>query len=247
MCIQSRVRKLNLTSNRETMSINTLSLGRAEVLSNKQLLSIEANSNISETTRKGVEKIHEVVENCRHISQVSEQRTSQSLEEITGRMHDLAGLSTEQSKTLNAIIELLKQQSPVEAQQQTTESGLNGVTEVTQDAEQETEAPDLLEDEGLQDSLNRLCRLANEKERTVFSTDAESIILDIEQLLMPFANSNEGANDYTNQSKRRRASYENDVSNDCDMQQHHVVKRIKGHLATSRSLAVNEEGIFPTP
>ena len=113
--------------------------------------------------------------------------------------------------------------------------------ETVDEVEAESKTHEATDDDGLQDILNRLSHLAQEKETTLFSDEAESIIRDIEQILAISLKAKESTRRV---SKRRRESYEDNSNEDRDLQYQREVKRIKGHLTPSLCVGVNEKGIL---
>ena len=114
--------------------------------------------------------------------------TCQLLEQLGDKMQELSGLSTKQSENLNvtciAILELLKEQSSARSRGPVIEACFSNCAETCQELDKHGEACKNLENEedGLQDALNRLCRLVEETDKTVFSEDAESFMFNLHQV-----------------------------------------------------------------
>ena len=229
---------------RKRISSHTASLERVEVLSNKQVIQNTTNSDTLERTREGVNQICDSVKDFGRMSQASSKSTCQALEEMSQKIHDLSGLSIEQSTTLDAILELLKQQSAIRSQQSAAEAVPHEAIDVSDNVETKNQAHEASDDDDLQDALYRLCHLAKEQGKTLFSAEAESIIRDVEQMLAFLLKAEEGDKSVKTRSKRRRASYENDSYDDQDLQYRHEVKRIKGLLTASHCVGVNERGVY---
>ena len=194
--------------------------------------------------RAGVEQIHDSVKNIRSTSQTSSQSTRQALEEMGDKIQNLDGLSSEQSATLNSILELLKQQFPTKSPNAAARSTSHQTMKTSDDIEMKDIEYDALDDDSLQDALNRLCRFAKEKERTIFSDEADSVIVDIKQMLTFLLRSEEGDRSTSNGNKKRKVHYESESDIDWDLQYQHEVKRFKSLLKTSHCIAINEKGVF---
>ncbi|KAL8823587.1 MAG: hypothetical protein Q9191_005720 [Dirinaria sp. TL-2023a] len=210
---------------------------RVEVLFDKQHALSATNSNTLEKTRECVDKVHDIVTDFGQTTQESCQSAGQTLEGIEDKVRALTGMSTGQSTKLDAILEVLKQLLPRNAQHHAS-----AATETIDDAEIEKKAHEVSEEHGLRDSLNRLSLLAQEKEKTMFSNEAESIICDIEQLLAISLKAEESTKAG---SKRGRVFYDDDSNDDRHLQYQHEVKRMRGHLTASHCLVVNEKVTQP--
>lgn len=228
---------------RKRGSSHSHSLERVEVLSNKQVALSTSNSDTLERTIGAVGQILDSMHGIREEFQASDQRSSQALSRLGDRMEDIASLSTEQSNTLEAIFELLKQQFSANKQ------GTSGATVPTEaakpsddaDIDANTHANSSGYDD-LQASLSRLRHLAQEKQKTVFSAEADAIIHDIEQIFFtPLNAERDERSSKDNKGKRRRDSTESDSESD-ELEYQHVIKRIKGLLTTSHCVAVNDKG-----
>lgn len=192
----------------------------------------------------GVDQIHDSVKNIRSTSQASSQSTRQALEEMCDKIQNLDGLSSEQSATLNSIFELLKQQFPTKSPNTVARSTSHQTMDTSDDIEIKKIEYNALDDDSLQDALNRLCRFAKEKERTIFSDEADSLIADIEQMLTFLLRSEGGDQSLSNGSKKRKVPCESESDTDRNLQYQHEVKRFKGLLNTSHCIAINEKGVF---
>ncbi|KAI9722050.1 MAG: hypothetical protein M1812_002010 [Candelaria pacifica] len=228
--------QLNILEGR-TISSQTASLKRAEVLSNKQLTLTTTNSVTLESTRADVNDL-------KTISLASSQSTFQALEGVSDKLRDLAGLSTEQTttlnSTLNSILELLQRQPPVKSGQETAEAVSHEDIDDLGNVKMRGKPHETLEDDGLQDALDRLCQFAKEEEKTLYSADAESIIRDIEQMLAFLLKADDRGNPVHCKRKRQEGADESVSSEDRDLQYRYEVKRIKGLLDASYGVAINE-------
>lgn len=228
---------------RKRGSTLTDSVERVEVLSNKQVALTTSNSDKLEQTNGVVCQIRDSVQGIREVSQASDLRSSQALRTFGDQMKDIASLSAEQSITLDAIFELLKQQFSARNQ------GTSGATVPAEAAEPsdetDTEAnahANSSDYDDLQASLSRLRHLAQEKQTTVFSAEADAIIHDIEQIFFtPLNAGRDERSSKVNKGKRRRDSIESNSESD-ELEYQHEIKRIKGLLTASHCVAVNEKG-----
>ena len=159
------------------------------------------------------------------------------------KMEDIASLSTEQSNTLEANCELLKQQFSAKSQDTSGETVPAETTETSEDVDMDTNA--LASSSGydvLQYSFSRLRHLAQEKQKTVFFAEADTIIQDLEQKFFPTLNAErDERSDKNDKGKRRRDSTESDSNGD-ELEYQHEIKRIKGLLTASHCVAVNDKG-----
>ena len=224
-------------------STHTHSLERVEVLSNKQVALSTSNSDALERIIVAAGQMRDSVQGIGAASQESDQRSSQALRMLGDKMEDIASLSTEQSNTLEAIFELLKQQFSAKSQEKGGEIVPAEAAETSEDVDMDANANASSSGyDGLQDSLSRLRHLAQEKQKTVFSTEADAIIHDIEQIFFPPLNAKRderSAKD--NKGKRRRDSADSDRNSD-ELEYQHEIKQIKGLLNASHCVAVNDKG-----
>ncbi len=186
--------------------------------------------------------VQEDVHNIRTTSQAIGQSTYQAMEQVGDKLRDLTGMSTEQSSTLNAILELLKQQIPVNTRNDDAGTSLPAVVthDLTEAKEERNEASN---DDDLHAALDRLCQFAKEKERTVFSAEAESIILDIAELLSFLLEADEGVKNVQSRKKIRGGSNGFANKEDRDLQYRKEVKNIKNLIDASHCVAINGKGI----
>ena len=160
----------------------------------------------------------------------------QSLGTLGDRLENVESMSVEQSTTLSNILELLKQQFPTNPQSKTTEPACSVPVEML-----DNEALD--QHDGLQTALRRLSDLAEEKEKILFSTDAEEIIHDIEQMFFTPTDIDKITKTLADKKgKRRRHSSESDCDDDNPKYQRDL-KQLKGLLTASHCVVVNDKGI----
>ena len=190
-----------------------------------------------------VGQMRDSVQGIRAASQASDQRSSQALRMLGDKMEDIASLSTEQSNTLEAIFELLKQQFSAKTQGTSGETVPAEAAETSEDVDMDANAHASSSGyDDLQDSLSRLRHLAQEKQKTVFSAEADAIIHDIEQIFFPPLNAERNErSDKDNKGKRRRDSADSNRNSD-ELEYQHEIKRIKGLLTASHCVAVNDKG-----
>ena len=214
------------------------------MLSNKHVALSTSNSDTLERTIAAVGQMHDSVQGIGAACQASDQRSAQALRMLGDKMEDIASLSTEQSNTLEAIFELLKQQFSKKGQETSDETVPAQAAETSEDVDMDANARASSSGyDDLQDSLSRLRHLAQEKQKTVFSAEADAIIQDLEQILFPPLNAEQDErSDKNSKVKRRRDSTESDSSGD-EREYQHEIKRIKGLLTASYCVAVNEKGL----
>ena len=232
-----------------------MSLERVEALLKKHVVLSTKDSSNLERTKASVNHVNNSVQAFGMIANASHQSTLLSLEQLNEKMQHLTSLSTGQSETLNAtcsaILELLKQQLPAKPQQSAVEAFQHeavspGAIEDFEEMETEGKAYDKSSDDnGLQDALDRLCHLAKQKEKTVFSEEAETIIHNIQYIFELLLKAEEEECKEERKGKRSWESYERDITDDHPLYQHEV-KRIKGLLSASHCVSINEKGQYET-
>ena len=225
------------------VSTHTHSLERVEELSNKQLALSTSNSDTLERAIAAVGQMRDSVQGIGAASQTSDQRSSQLLRMLGDKMEDIASLSTEQSNTLEAIFELLKQHFSARSSEARGKTVPAEAAETSEDVDMDANAHTSSSGyDDLKESLSRLRDLAQEKQKTVFSAEAEAIIQDLEQIFFPTLNAErEKRPDKDNKGKRRRNSTESNSNSD-ELEYQHEIKRIKGLLTASHCVAVNDKG-----
>ena len=224
-------------------------LKKVEGLSNTQATVSKTHSDVLVGTKSTVDHIRGTVQGLEATSRASNHCTSQAFEELGDRMRDLECMSIGQSETLEAILEFLKQQVSVKPPRFSAENMSHKVVDIIDNVEMEQEEQEFRADDSLQDTLDRLCLLAEEKEKTVFFMEADAIIHDVEQLIALTRTAKSGVRFVKDRKgKRRRESCDRDSdSDDWDPQYQRQVKRIKGLLAASRCLGINEKGLHKVP
>lgn len=169
--------------------------------------------------------------------------THQKIEELSSGVDELSNVSTGQSKKIEEMLGQLQDLIAKHSNQGTriwevpekSDDGGNGRTPATQQTKKS--------EEGLGNSLARLRRLAAEKERSFYSSEAENIIDDIEQLLNAASSMAKTSIRKRNGKKRKRNQdqyTDSDLSDDDELQRRGI-KRIQGFLATSQCLVVNPQ------
>ena len=161
---------------------------------------------------------------------------------LGNKMEDIASLSTEQSNTLEAIFELLKQQFSAKREEASGETVPAEAVETSEDVDMDANAHASSSGYDLQDSPSRLRHLAQEKQKTVFSAEADAIIHDIEQIFFtPLNAKRDERSDKNNKGKRRRDSADS-LRNSDELGYQREIKRVKGLLNASHCVAVNHKG-----
>ena len=228
-----------------------MSLERVEALSSTQAVLGEKTSSTLERTNTTVNQVNDSVQALELTANTSHKSTSLALEQLNDKMQHLAGLSTGQSETLNAtcnaILELLKQQLPVRSQQSAEalrhETIPFGAAESSRETDMGGRAQDDVgDDERLQHAIDRLCHLTKEKEKTVFSAEAQTIIHDVQDIFELLFEADEKERVEDRKRKRLRETYESDMTDDDHLLYQHEFKRIRGLLSASHCIAINEKG-----
>ena len=217
-------------------------LERLEVSSNQHVTLSTATSSTVSTTKAGVDQIHEAVEGLRATSQASNHSTRKALDEMSERMQGLAGLTTGQSSTLNSILELLKKQVVDRSPQKVAESNPHRPTSPSADSGTETAAPQNSDADALEDAIDRLCEFVNEKDKVLFSAEADSLICDIEKMMIFLSENIDCGKAVQNHGKRKGVPDEKYCNDDQDLQYRREVKRMKGLLTSSGCVAINGKG-----
>ena len=227
---------------RKAIFSQTERLERLEVSSTQHATLSTATSSTVSGTKAGVDQIHEIVEGLRVTSQASNHSTRKALDEMSGRMQGLAGLTTDQSSTLSSILELLKQQVVDRSPQKVAESSPYRTTSPSADSGTETTAPQNSDEDALEDAIDRLCEFVNEKDKVLFSAEADSLIYDIEKLLIFLSENIDCCKAVQNKGKRKGVTDDTNCNDDQDLQYRREVKRMKGLLTSSGCVAINGKG-----
>ena len=245
-CTDPRLRKRG--------SSHTLSLERIEALSSTQVVLSEKSSGIQERTNAAVNQVHDSVQALGMAAITTQQQSMLAFEQLSDKIQHMSGSSTGQSETVsatcNAILELLKQHFPAKSGNSVAEDfGHEAFPHHTSENPEEMQVDAKAQDTSgdgdncLRDALDRLCHLAKEAGKTVHCEQAETILCDIQQVFELLLEAEEKAFVKERKGKRSRENYESDVMEDQLLYQREV-KRIKGFLSASQSIAINEKGKF---
>lgn len=223
-----------------------MSLERVEALSHTQIALSTKSSSTLESTKIAVDQVDNNIQALGTTANASHQDTCLALEQLGNKVQQLSGLSTTQSENLGAIYELLKQQLSAKHQQPVGKASRHeavspGVAETFEEMNLDGKEHDSSDDDdGLLRALGRLCQFAKEKEKTVFSEDAETIINDVQHICDLLIEAVEDRSVKEMKGKRLRSSYESDKDNNLLYRQE--AKRIKGLLTASHCISINEKG-----
>lgn len=238
---------------RKRGSSHTLSLERIEALSSTQAILSEKSSGIQERTNAAVNQVHDSVQALGIAAITSQQQSMLAFEQLSDKIQHMSGLSTGQSEilnaTCNAILGLLKQHFPAKpgssvAEDFRHEAFPHHTSEDPEEIQVDAKAEDTSGDDNrLQHALDRLCHLAKEAGKTVHCEEAETILRDIQQVFELLLEAEEKEFVKDRKGKRSRETYKGDVMEDQLLYQREV-KRIKGFISASQSIAINEKGRF---
>ena len=168
----------------------------------------------------------------------------EALDKATDQLDSVGSMSSKQSEMLHFALGLLQQLvlssshgkavGGIEQSQQT----------MPDDVDMDGDQFQATDDDGLQDALDRLCRTAKDKERTVFSAEAEELIEDIELILTSLMDA-EASTTFPKdeKGKRKRGSLDDDIQVDAEpnMQNLRDVKRVKGLLSAAHCFGLNSK------
>ena len=231
-------------ASRKAIFSQTERLERLEVSSTQHATLSTATSTTVSETKAGVVQVHEIVRDLRATSEASNHSTRKTLDDMSERMQGLAGLTTDQSSTLSTILELLKQQAMDRSLQKAAESSLHRLTSLSDDHGTATKVPQNSDEDDLEEAIDRLCGFANEKDKVLFSAEADLLICDIEKLLV-FLSENIECYKAVQTTGKRKAISDNTNSDDKqDLQYGREVGRMKGLLTSSDCVAINGKGHF---
>lgn len=233
------------TASRKAIFSQTERLERLEVSSTQYATLSTTTSSTVSGTKAGVDQIHDIVEDLRATSQASSQNTRKALDDMSERMQGLAGLTADQSGTLSSILELLKQQVVDRSPQKVAVSSPHRPTSPCDDSGTETIVPQNSHEGDLEDAIDRLCEFVNEKEKVLFSAEADSLICDIEKLLIFLSENIERCKAVRTTGKRKGVPEDTDGDENQDLQYRREVKRMKSLLTSSGCVAINGKGIPP--
>ena len=229
-------------ASRKAIFSQTERLERLEVSSTRHTMLSTATSSTGSGTKAGVDQIQEIVQDLRATSQASNHSTRKALDDMSERMQGLAGLTADQSSTLSSILELLKQQAVDRLLQKAAESSPHRPTSPSDGSGTESMVPQNSEEADLEEAIDRLCGFVNEKDKVLFSAEADLLICDIEKLLV-FLSENIKSHKAVQTTGKRKALPDNTNSGDNqDLQYRREVKRMKGLLTSSDCVAINGKG-----
>ena len=183
----------------------------------------------------------------------SQQQSMLAFEQLSDKIQHMSGSSTGQSETLNAtcntILELLKQHLPAKprnsvAEDLRHEAFPHHISEDPKEMQVDAKAQDVSgDDNSLLCALGRLRHLVKEAGKTVYCEQAETILGDIQQIFELSLEAEEKGVEKEKKGKRSREMYNSNVTADKLLYQREV-KRIKGFISASQSIAINEKGKF---
>lgn len=153
-------------------------------------------------------------------SQKRQEAALRGVENVQNKMQELASLSTEQFST---IIGLLQEIQPTPVQMD------------ARDKPTAKEATGMKASDEISESITRISRLAAKKGTSVHSDEAQSIITDLETILMVVS---DGAIQ-RNERKRRRT----DDLPETEIKSHDI-KRMRGMLIAASSIAFDTIGLY---
>ena len=238
---------------RKRGSSHTLSLERIEASSSTQAVLSEKSSGIQEKTNTAVNQVHDSVQALGMAAITSQQQNMLAFEQLSDKIQHISSSSTGQSENLNstcnAILNLLKQHFPAKpgnpvAKDFQHETFPHQTSEDPEEMQVDANAQDTSgDDNSLRHALDRLCHLAKEAGKTVHCEEAEKILSDIQQIFELLLEAEE--KEFVKDRKGKR-SREDDKSDDVEDQllYQREVKRIKGFISASQSIAINEKGKF---
>ena len=230
---------------RKAIYSQTERLKRLEVSSTQHATLSTTTSSTVNGTKAGVDQIHNIVEGIRATSQASNHSTRKTLDEMSERMQSLEGLTSDQSSTLTSILELLKLHVVNRPPQNVTESSLNRPTTPSDDSDTDRMAAQKSGEDALEDAIERLCELVNEKDKVLFSTEADSLICDIEKLLIFLSENIDCCKTVQTTGKRKGMSDDTNSDGEQDLHYKREFKRMKSLLTSSGCVAINGKG-YPT-
>ena len=238
---------------RKRGSSHTLSLERIEASSSTQAVLSEKSSGIQERTNTAVNQVHDSVQALGMAAITSQQQNMLAFEQLSDKLQHISGSTTGQSETLNttcnAILELLKHHFPAKpgnpvAKDFPHEAFPHQMSEDPEEMQVDANAQDTSgDDNSLRHALDRLCHLAKEAGKTVHCEEAEKILSDIQQIFELLLEAEEKEFVKDRKGKRSRETNNSDDVEDQLLYQREV-KRIKGCISASQSIAINEKGKF---
>lgn len=216
------------------------SLDRIEDVSNRYLTQHASDTG---TLKNATTTTNDKLQHIGTTLQASNLGTQQLLEQVSDKVQNLSGMSSGQSETLNAILNLLRTQVTEKPSSSVEEMSrkFDAMEEHKVEVGREREVLDGEED-GIMECLGRLCQLATETNETIFSEDAEAIIRDLECLLDSLSKVEDVSNEAQHRGKRKRQEGHSD---DAASQHGNDLKRMKSFLTSSQSIALNGRSTNP--
>lgn len=218
-------------------------LERIENCSNRQATLSATHTTILQSTKSDVDQVNRALGNLQTTSQTSAQTVTNAIDAVGEKVLNAANMSAEQCATLStrleSILELWKRLDLSEISQQ------REAKPASREAGETDEQLPGPSDNCLGEALDRLSELVNEKEQTISSTEAESIIEDVDELLAYLLKA-EGNHKLHDDRKRKKRAY--DEGDDIDVQDaqcKHDLKRMKRILNASDRIALKEKGTHP--
>lgn len=226
------------------------SLEKLEVLSNTfSNQHVVRNSQASARSSQETDEVDRLRDD--HASSEAPLRSSQDTLRLSPEpSHSRSGATMEQFETLKSMIRQLQQQitrqgeklaaDPIREMQTGHSKAVQTDQAVSNDISNE-EADALAESDGLLKRIARFCRFTEKKGATLFSEDAQLIIDDLDKIL------GDKVFDHSVSEARKRKRGENPGA--CEglleeqMDERLNVKRIRGFLASSQCVAINQPGL----
>ena len=172
-----------------------------------------------------------------------------AIDAVGEKVLNAANISAEQCATLNtrmeSILELWQrlELSEISQQREAKTAPREAVLDLD-DGETDLRLP-RPSDNCLEEALDRLSELVNEKEQTVSSIEAESIIEDVDKILAHFLKAEENHKLHDDRKGKKRAYDEVGDSDFQDAQCIHDLKRMKRILNASDRIALKDKGTHP--
>lgn len=217
-----------------------------EKVSNRQMQLAAQNSDKLVISTNMLDQMQSSLRGVEATSSSLETNISQRVDSIGYNIKNLMDASMEQADALKTLSQQLQHQMTERTRIKDPRSQPQEVYDSTDDVdieEDHNQATPNNDYDGLDASLDRLFSLASERQSTVFSLEAQSIIDDVEQLLN--AISKKGVTHIPEAYARRRKLEElTGPDNTEDIEHEHRIKRIRGSLIASQCLALNKTGIY---
>lgn len=219
------------------------SFQRLEIHSESQESKLDMVNSTLPTVADAFSHIQEFI-NFMHASRQTSQQASQNinsnLDDLNGKMNNLSEKSQEQFDMMKSMFKGMRIRFETQLPSQPTEAAVRLEDIDMDEAESQTSG----DDTNFQAAITRLYALAQEKGKTFYSDEVQSIIEDVEQIL-------DHANNFKTQQplhhdwkgkKRARDEDEDDVE---EIKRQHIgIRKMKGLLTASHHLAINGKGMF---